>query len=164
MSFEPDPTAQEPPRVPIVASVGSMADIREALRARFETLEISRTTIDEAAGLADGHASKLLAGLTGFGPLTLFPVLEIAGLRLALVDDPAALERAQKLKKRASEQVRHQLAGVTRGMLKTCRPAVMSEFATKGGKARMARLSPAQRSELGRLAAQARAKNRMAAR
>jgi hypothetical protein len=49
----------------IIASVGSMADIREALRARFETLEISRTTIDEAAGLADGHASKLLAGLSG---------------------------------------------------------------------------------------------------
>jgi hypothetical protein len=97
----------------------------------------------EAAGLADGHASKLLCGLSNFGALTLFPVLEIAGLRLALVEDPGALERASKLKKRASEQVRHQLAGVTRGMLKACRPAVLSELAAKGGKARMARLSPA---------------------
>jgi hypothetical protein len=56
----------------IVASVGSIDDIRQVLRARFDALELSRTTIDEAAGLADGHASKLLAGLTGFGPLTLF--------------------------------------------------------------------------------------------
>jgi hypothetical protein len=118
----------------------------------------------EAAGLADGHASKLLCGLSNFGALTLFPVLEIAGLRLALVEDPAALERASKLKKRASEQVRHQLAGVTRGMLKACRPAVLSELAAKGGKARMARLSPEQRSALGRLAARARAKKRTAPR
>jgi hypothetical protein len=154
MSFELPPTAQVPPRVPIIAEVSSMTDIREALRARFETMQISRTTIDAAAGLADGHASKLLAGLTGFGPLTLFPVLEIAGLRLALVDDPAAFERASKLKKRASEQVRCRPLG--KAVMKAARPAVLRELGAKGGRASMAKLSPDQRRELAQVAARAR--------
>jgi hypothetical protein len=138
----------------IVAEVSSMADIREALRTRFEALEIARTTIDAAAGIPDGYASKLLAGIKNFGTVTLFPVLETAGLRLALVDDPAALERARKLKKRASEQVR--CRAVSKTALKAARPVVLSELGAKGGRAAMAKLSPEERREFGRQAALAR--------
>jgi hypothetical protein len=138
----------------IVAEVSSMADIREALRARFEALEIARTTIDAAAGIPDGYASKLLAGIKNFGTVTLFPVLETAGLRLALVDDPAALERVRKLKKRVSAQVRYQAVG--KAALKAARPVVLREQGARGGRARMATMSPEERSEFGRQAVQAR--------
>jgi hypothetical protein len=138
----------------IVAEVSSMADIREALRARFDSLELARTTIDDAAGLHEGYSAKLLAGLVGFGTTSLFPMIETAGLRLALVDDPAALARTSKLKKRVSAQVRYQAVG--KATLKAARPVVLRELGAKGGRARMAKLSPEERSEFGRQAVQAR--------
>jgi hypothetical protein len=85
---------------------------------------------------------------------TLFPMLSVAGLRLALVDDPAALERASKLKKRVSAQVRYRAVG--KATLKAARPVVLSELGAKGGRAAMAKLSPEQRREFGRRAVQAR--------
>jgi hypothetical protein len=138
----------------IVAEVSSMADIREALRARFDTLQIARATIDDAAGLQEGYSAKLLAGLVGFGTTSLFPMIETAGLRLALVDDPAALARTSKLKKRVSAQVRYQAVG--KATLKAARPVVLREQGARGGRARMARMSPEERREFGRQAVRAR--------
>lgn len=150
-----------PDAVRVFAAIGSMADIHEALRARFDALELSRTTIDAAAGLADGYASKLLANppIRGFGDVSLFPTLEVAGLRLALIEDPEAAARTAKLQKRARSQVRCQAAG-TRRMIAAIRPAVLRELGAKGGKARMAKLTPAERRRLGKLAARARWANR----
>jgi hypothetical protein len=138
----------------IVAEVRSMDDVREALRARFDALQIARAVIDDAAGLQEGYSAKLLAGLVGFGTTSLFPMIETAGLRLALVDDPAALERTSKLKKRVSAQVRYRAVG--KGLMKAARPAVLRELGAKGGRASMAKLSPEQRREFGRQAALAR--------
>jgi hypothetical protein len=138
----------------IVAEVRSMDDVREALRARFDSLELARTTIDDAAGLQEGYSAKLLAGLVGFGTTSLFPMIETAGLRLALVDDPAALARTSKLKKRVSAQVRYQAVG--KATLKAARPVVLREQGARGGRARMATMSPEERSEFGKRAVQAR--------
>jgi hypothetical protein len=138
----------------IVAEVRSMDDVREALRARFDALQIARTVIDDAAGLQEGYSAKLLAGLVGFGTTSLFPMIETAGLRLALVDDPAALARTSKLKKRVSAQVRYQAVG--KATLKAARPVVLREQGARGGRARMANLSPEEHSEFGRQAVQAR--------
>jgi hypothetical protein len=137
--------------------VGSMADIREALRARFDTLELARITIDAAAGLADGHASKLLAEppIRRFSDVTLWPVLQVAGLRLALVEDPETAARAAKLKKRVQHKVRYQAAGTAR-MIAASRPTVLRELGAKGGKARMEKLTSAGRRRLAKLAARAR--------
>ena len=149
-----EPQISDMPAPPqIIASVSSMADIRDALRARFEALEISRATIDEAAGLADGHASKLLAGLKNFGTVTLFPVLETAGLRLALVEDADATARAQALPKRTSQQVRHR---VSTHLMEACRTAVLHELTSKAGKARMTKMTAAARKRIAKLAAKAR--------
>jgi hypothetical protein len=106
------PTAARAPTqtttdVRVFASIGSMADVREALRARFDALELARTTIDAAAGLADGHASKLLAGLKHFGDVSLFPTIEVAGLRLVLIEDEEATARSAKLQKRVAYKVRY---------------------------------------------------------
>jgi hypothetical protein len=143
--------------VRVFASIGSLADIHDAVRDRFEALELSRAAIDHAAGLADGHASKLLARppIKRFADLSLFATLEAAGLRLALIEDPAALAQAQGYEKRVRHKVRCKPAG-TRRMLAASRPTVLRELATKGGKARMARLTPAGRHRLAKLAAKAR--------
>jgi hypothetical protein len=138
----------------IFASVSSMADIREALRTRFDALEIARTTIDDAAGLQEGYSAKLLAGLKGFGPTTLFPMLETAGLRLALVEDPEALERARKLEKRVAQAVRCRAVGMA--TLKAARPVVLRELGAKGGRATMAKRTAETRRALAQAAANAR--------
>lgn len=165
--FEPNAQMANPATdgVRVFASVGSLEEIHDALRTRFEALELSRATIDAAAGLAEGHASKLLAmpPIRRFGDLSLFTTLEAAGLRLALIEDPAALTRAREHEKRARHQVRCQPAGTPR-MIAASRPTVLRELATAGGKARMAKLTPAGRRRLGRLAAKARwSKRRKAA-
>jgi len=71
----PDPGHQvtEPRRL---ATVRDYAELHLALRARAEELALSRTTLDEIAGLTPGHSSKLLAprpikflGRVSLGPL-----------------------------------------------------------------------------------------------
>jgi hypothetical protein len=101
------PKTQALTDVRVFASISSMADVREALRARFDALELARTTIDAAAGLADGHASKLLAGLKQFGDVSLFLTIEVAGLRMVLIEDPEAAARTAKLQKRVAYKVRY---------------------------------------------------------
>jgi hypothetical protein len=94
----------------IIAEIRSMADIHDALRARFEALELSRVTIGAAAGLSDGHASKLLSPVPvkRFGDVSLWPTLEVAGVKLCLVEDPDAARVTSKLAKRARNAVRCQ--------------------------------------------------------
>jgi hypothetical protein len=153
--------AQATADVRVFASVDSLADIHAALRDRFEALEISRAEIDAAAGLADGYASKLLAAppIKHFGLMSLFPTLQIAGLRLALIEDPAAAARTAKLKKRVRHKVRCQPAGSAR-MVAATRPTVLRELGAKGGNARMAKLTPDGRRQLASRAAKARWKGR----
>jgi hypothetical protein len=143
--------------VRVFAEIGSLDDIHAALRDRFEALEISRATIDAVAGLTDGYAGKLLAmpPIKRFGHTSLFPTLQVAGLRLVLIEDEDALARTRKLRKRVRNQVRCKPAGATR-TLAASRPAVLRELATKGGKARMANLTSAARRRLAKAAAQAR--------
>ncbi|WP_441267983.1 hypothetical protein AB7G19_17105 [Bradyrhizobium sp. 215_C5_N1_1] len=66
-----------------------------ALRDRAVEMQISREDIGKIAGLAGGHASKLLSRKPSktFGPLTLGATLETLGLRLMLVEDTAASAR-----------------------------------------------------------------------
>jgi hypothetical protein len=143
--------------VRVFASIGSIEDIHDALRNRFEALQLSRAVIDAAAGLADGHASKLFSvpPIKRLGNLSLFPTLEAAGLRLALIEDPEAMVRTQGHQKRARNQVRCKPAG-TRRMIAASRPTVLRELATKGGRARMAKMTPDGRRQLAKLAAKAR--------
>jgi hypothetical protein len=65
----------------------TLEDLRLALRARAEALNISRETLDAAAGLAAGHASKILAPrpIKRIGGRTLPLLLGALGLRLVLI-------------------------------------------------------------------------------
>jgi hypothetical protein len=151
-----------PPDVRVFAQVESLDGIREALRARFDALEISREEIDAAAKLPDRYASKLLAGLKNFGPKSLFPVLETAGLRLALVEDPDALERTLKLPKRDRAHVRSRCQANVGLGTKPSLTARLSNAGRRGGTARMAKLTSAARRRLAKAAAAVRWSKRRA--
>ena len=69
--------------------------LHRILRDRAEELNVSRTTLDEAAGFTSGHASKLLAPrpLKKLGATTLGLMLQVMGLKLVVVEDPEQLQR-----------------------------------------------------------------------
>jgi hypothetical protein len=106
-------------------------DLQAALRQRADALEMSRTTIDDIAGLPHGYAAKALMPqptedarakarsegrrLSGrsLGPLTLGPVLETLGLALVVVEDPEAMKRLERgYPQRNPSQVRRRGASV----------------------------------------------------
>jgi hypothetical protein len=155
MSFEPTAPTASPADVRVFAEIGSMDDIHTALRARFDDLELSRATIDHAAGLTDGYAGKLLAvpPIKRFGQTSLFPTLEVAGLRLALIEDADALARTQGHPKRARNAVRQR---VSTRLVEACRTEVLRELTSKAGKARMTKMTAAARKRIAKLAAKAR--------
>jgi hypothetical protein len=61
------------------------------VRRRQNELNLSCLAIDEVAGLADGHFSKLTCGIKKFGPVSIFLVLEALGLRIRVEEDPEAI-------------------------------------------------------------------------
>jgi hypothetical protein len=65
----------------------SAADIVGIIRKRQDELNIACLTVDEIAGLASGHFSKITCGLKGLGPVTLFIVLTALGLRIRIEED-----------------------------------------------------------------------------
>ena len=71
----------------------SAADIIGIIRKRQDELNIACLTVDEIAGLAQGHYSKITSGLKGLGPMTLFVLLSAFGLRLRIEEDPDATAR-----------------------------------------------------------------------
>jgi hypothetical protein len=71
----------------------SAADIIGIIRKRQDELNIACLTVDEIAGLAQGHYSKITCGLKGLGPMTLFVLLSAFGLRLRIEEDPDVTAR-----------------------------------------------------------------------
>jgi hypothetical protein len=89
------------------ATIRSREDLVVAVRSRQEELGISCLTIDEIAGLADGHFSKLTSQVKGFGFVTTFLVLQALGLRLRIEVDPEATAKlAQRWRPRNDSYVR----------------------------------------------------------
>lgn len=73
-----------------IALLRSHDDLRRAVRQWCAENRITRMELDARAGLADGHASKLLAihPHKKFGSKSMWRVLAANGLTLALVVDP----------------------------------------------------------------------------
>jgi hypothetical protein len=72
-----------------LSSIRLYEDLQAALRERSAELGMTRIALDAKAGLADGHASKLLAPAQPkrFGWTSLPLVLQALGVRLALLND-----------------------------------------------------------------------------
>jgi len=83
-------------------------DLLELLRQRQAELSVSCLTIDEIAGLAAGHSSKLLAGSKRCGVVVYWPLLTALGLRCVIEVDPDAVARlAHRWHRRAENHVRY---------------------------------------------------------
>lgn len=93
----------------VVALISTYEDFHAALRARAEQLGVSRETIDAMAGLPSGYASKVLAPkpMKRIGPTSLPLLVPALGMQLALIEDPAAMQRLAKRRvQRDGAQVR----------------------------------------------------------
>lgn len=94
------------------ATVTDYDSLIAALRARADELNVSRLAIDERAGLQSGYTAKLLAGEggRGLGRLSLGCLLGALGVKLIMVDDPAAAATIALMPKRDLRAVRHKQA------------------------------------------------------
>ncbi len=95
----------EPRRLGIVRDYD---ELHALLRQRADELAVSRSELDDATKLADGYCGKLLGAgqVKGIGKVSLGPILDVLGLALIVVEDPAAMARHQQLPKRDNRWVR----------------------------------------------------------
>lgn len=90
-----------------IATVRSYRQLMSVFRARSDELEITRQTVDAAAGLPPGYSGKLLAPIPikNVGINSLGALLGVLGLALIVVEDSdAALTFKTKLVKRQRRQ------------------------------------------------------------
>jgi hypothetical protein len=137
----------------------SYEELHSLLRERVAELDVSRLTLDDAAGLTEGHSSKLLSPrpIKILGKVSLGSVLGALGCALVVIEDVEALARiSPKLVKRQVRR-RTMLAYKWGRGLGTTRRQVSERFVRKiardGGNARARNLTPAQRSRIARQAA-----------
>jgi hypothetical protein len=138
-----------------IAIARSYADLRRAIADWCGQIGMTREEMDEEAGLTSGHAGKILADKASrrLGIVTLGRVIAAAGLVMVLAIDPDAPPRPAKRGSNANgsnEKHWRRLRGTSWGR----RMAAM----------RAVKLSPIQRSESARKAAQARWQRRGARR
>jgi hypothetical protein len=146
------------------------------LRARVEELDISRLTIDDAAGLTSGHSSKILAPkpIKAIGKISMGPILGALGVALVVIEDVEALARVRgKLvkregkvpaqhwrQKRAAEMIPAEMPKPVkqsgRAMLRKRLRAIGRKGGLMSAAARMNKLTPEQRSQIASGAARAR--------
>jgi hypothetical protein len=68
----------------------------DALRRRQAELGISYETIDGIAGFSPSYTAKLLSGSKRMGQMSMWVILQVLGFRIALIDDPAAVQRIKE--------------------------------------------------------------------
>jgi hypothetical protein len=133
-------------------------ELHQLLRNRADELNVSRSTLDSAGLLADGHASKILSPGKQkiLGPVTTGLILQVLGLQLLVVEDLEALGRIKpKLVPRETTVPERALRWGKAGNHIVSKRWVR-RIAREGGRARALALTPKQRSASARKAAKAR--------
>lgn len=141
-----------------LGEVRTYNDLHLILRARSDELGITRLTLDEAAGLTPGHASKILAPqpIKRLGDATFPLMLGALGLKLIVVEDEQALARiAPKLVKR-ERPIAMLAVGVGHGKHQIQSLRFLKKIAASGGHGRAAKLSARKRKQIAKNAARAR--------
>src|SRR5258706_12020068 len=79
-----------------LAVIRTYEDVLRVIRARRDELDVPHEIIDDIAGLAAGHTSKLLCArpMKLLGPIS-WNVLEALGVCLVAIENGAALERSR---------------------------------------------------------------------
>ena len=130
------------------------SDFIQTVRNRVAELGIHGTRFDSLVGWPEGYLSKLICaqpvrriGMTSMGPL-----LSAMGVKLQMVEDPAGTARLRRLPPRNPSYARVMPADACIVLT----PRMLKRIRRLGGQARMAQLTPKERSELARKAALAR--------
>ena len=150
LSAEGELAEDEPPRV--VATFNSYAGMLDAIRARVHELQVNGERLDEYVGLPRGYYSKIAGArpIRRLGMTSFAPILNGLGLKCQFIEDPIGTERLKsRVPPRNASYVRTMPAAA--GILFTAR--MLKRIRQLGGMARMAKLTPEQRSELGKKAA-----------
>jgi hypothetical protein len=85
-------------------------DLHNVFRARAQDLRLSRLSLDYLGGMADGHASKILAlsKMRRMGLSALGPMCRALGIKLIVVEDREQTARnAERVERRRESAVRH---------------------------------------------------------
>jgi hypothetical protein len=117
--------------------------LQRGLRARADELQLSRTQIEELAGLTGGHASKLLAPypIKAIGRTTLGPMLYALKLKLLIVPDDSIEWREEPDKKNLAQARDTKPLGMgianipeVRAIRRQVLQSTLSKFGKKGGR------------------------------
>jgi hypothetical protein len=137
-------TSAEPRRV--LGEFDAYPGLLAALRARVAQLDISGERLDELAGLPRGYFQKLIGTrpVKRLGMQSLGDVFGALAIKAVLVEDHAALARI------SNRLVKRKYAVRAAGLHLEISHRFLRKIASMGGKARQAKLTPRQRSELGR--------------
>jgi hypothetical protein len=95
------------------ATADDLQSLTNAIRRRVDELGITLDTLEVLSGITAGYASKCLSDppMRRATPWTWFLMLQALGLKVALIEDPAAVEKMRrrwlprKAKKPAHRQV-----------------------------------------------------------
>jgi hypothetical protein len=143
----------EPPRV--IAEFSEYAGFIDGLRSRVSELNVAGATVDGIAGYAAGYTQKLLGvrQVKRLGMRSMGDLLGALGLKAQLVEDPEAMARVSS---RLVQRRQSVPAAGTHAVHFEVSKRFLRKIAAMGGKARAAKLTPRQRSALGRRLARAR--------
>jgi hypothetical protein len=132
----------------VIAITPDYDSLHRALRDRREQLNIAFTTLDRAAYLTSGHASKILSPsrLKRATFETLDFLLPALGVKLALIEDPESLERLKKFPTREAKVSARCVPWGRPGTQTVVSLRFVRRIARAGGEARARALTPAQRS------------------
>jgi hypothetical protein len=78
-----------------LAVIRSYDDLVAVIRGRIVELQVSYETVDNVAGLADHHTSKLICGIKRYGLVSLGATLGALGMVLVAVEDTEQLARVR---------------------------------------------------------------------
>lgn len=141
-------------------AIRSMAELLAALRARRDELQLTHETLDAIAGWPSGYASKLLAPepIKNLGWQSLGLGLGALGIALVVVEDKDQRKLVEKRWIRRERPQRKAPLSITLSIDNECPKQVaisadfMRQIGSKGGKARMHKLTRHQRQRIARKA------------
>jgi hypothetical protein len=139
----------------IVATFDSYVGMLDAIRARVNELQVTGTGLDQFVGLPIGYFSKVAGArpIRRLGMTSFAPILNGLGLTCQFIENPELTARLKnRVAPRNASYVRTMPADA--GITFTAR--MLKRIRRRGGQARMAQLTPEQRSKLARKAALAR--------
>lgn len=151
----------------LIAEVTDYNSLQAALRQRVVALNISYKTVDNEADLTPGHANKLLSTypIRALGRTTLGPMLAALGIKIVIIEDPAAQARITAYPQHHGSGPKRVLKPLSMGVAnlpeiraleKRVLRDLMRKNGRKGGKARKRLVPKGRRTRIARKAAKAR--------